>query len=179
MPIYLSADDRLVGFHKIPRRLPEGAQLIRSQAELAACRLSVRKMVLLIVELGGQLPPTMTRGRDLVACILWNLTHRLLARVEAREARTAGKVRHPGLKGPPARGRPPAGGQPRAKAAMTLLARPRGASIAELTGATGWQAASVRAFLSRLPARHPGLKLVAVGSRDGVRRLRASPARRP
>ncbi len=46
-----------------------------------------------------------------------------------------------------------------------LLARPRGASLGDITAATGWQAHSIRAFLTGL--RKKGLVLEREQRRDG------------
>ena len=56
-----------------------------------------------------------------------------------------------------------------------LLARPRGASLAEMVAATGWQAHSVRGALSGALKRR-GLE-IASEKIDGVRRYRSGPAR--
>lgn len=47
-----------------------------------------------------------------------------------------------------------------------LLARPKGATIAEVSNATGWQAHSVRAFFSGL--RKKGLALELESRKDGT-----------
>ena len=54
------------------------------------------------------------------------------------------------------------------KSAMVtkLLSRPRGASLADISTATGWQAHSVRAFLTGL--RKKGVELQREPRRDGV-----------
>lgn len=47
-----------------------------------------------------------------------------------------------------------------------LLSRPRGASIGDITAATGWQAHSIRAFLTGL--RKKGIVLEREQRRDGA-----------
>lgn len=47
-----------------------------------------------------------------------------------------------------------------------LLSRPRGASLGDITAATGWQAHSIRAFLTGL--RKKGVKLERGQRRDGA-----------
>ena len=61
------------------------------------------------------------------------------------------------------------GNKPKSEQVIALLVRPAGASIAELMKATGWQAHSVRGFMSGTPIKRRGLKL---GSEkvDGERR---------
>lgn len=47
-----------------------------------------------------------------------------------------------------------------------LLSRPRGASLGDITAATGWQAHSIRAFLTGL--RKKGVNLEREHRRDGA-----------
>lgn len=58
----------------------------------------------------------------------------------------------------------------KSEAILALLRRKSGASIEELTAATGWQAHSVRGFLSGTIKKKFALKLDAENSIDGVRR---------
>ena len=55
---------------------------------------------------------------------------------------------------------------------INLLKRPKGASLAELQKATGWQPHSVRGFLSGTIKKMPGVALVTSIDEDGVRRYR-------
>ena len=62
----------------------------------------------------------------------------------------------------------PAKARTTTKAAIVskLLARPRGASLGDITAATGWQAHSIRAFLTGL--RKKGVNLEREQRRDGA-----------
>ena len=51
-----------------------------------------------------------------------------------------------------------------------LLCRPRGASLGDINAATGWQAHSIRAFLTSL--RKKGVNLEREQRRDGATRYR-------
>ena len=56
--------------------------------------------------------------------------------------------------------------------ALSLLERPKGASISEMQGAMGWQAHSVRGFLAGTVRKMPGVTLVSDKIENGPRRYR-------
>ncbi len=56
--------------------------------------------------------------------------------------------------------------------ALSLLERPKGASITEMQGAMGWQAHSVRGFLAGTVRKIPGVTLVSDKIENGPRRYR-------
>lgn len=58
----------------------------------------------------------------------------------------------------------------KSEAVLRLLRRKRGATLAELQAATGWQAHSVRGFLSGTVRKRMKLPLTAEPGSDGVRR---------
>jgi hypothetical protein len=66
--------------------------------------------------------------------------------------------------------------QSKTEHALKLLRRKRGASIAELQAATGWQAHSVRGFLSATVKKKLGLKLSSERGADQVRRYAVAKA---
>jgi hypothetical protein len=55
---------------------------------------------------------------------------------------------------------------------LKLLRTKRGASVAQMQEASGWQAHSVRGFLSGTVKRKLGLTLIAETSKDGSKRYR-------
>ena len=56
--------------------------------------------------------------------------------------------------------------------ALGLLQRTKGASISDLSSATGWQAHSVRGFLSGTVKKKMGLAVVGEKDGKGIRRYR-------
>lgn len=55
---------------------------------------------------------------------------------------------------------------------LTLLHRRTGATIAQIQGATGWQAHSVRGFISGTVKKKLGLSVTSDRDKDGERRYR-------
>ncbi len=68
--------------------------------------------------------------------------------------------------------------QPRTKKqiALSLLERAKGASIAEMQRAMGWQEHSVRGFLAATVKKMPGVILVSEKTENGPRRYRIEAA---
>ncbi len=60
--------------------------------------------------------------------------------------------------------------------ALSLLERAKGASIAEMQNAMGWQAHSVRGFLAGTVRKMPGVTLVSDKTDNGPRRYRVEAA---
>ena len=65
------------------------------------------------------------------------------------------------------------------QACIALLKRQKGASLAELQKATGWQAHSVRGFLSGTVKKLAGVTLVSEQTEGGVRRYRIEAVEAP
>lgn len=57
---------------------------------------------------------------------------------------------------------------------MQMLRRQNGVSLAEIVAKTGWQAHSVRGFLSAVVRKKLGLPLLSDKDEDGVRRYHIS-----
>jgi len=66
--------------------------------------------------------------------------------------------------------------QTKKQIAVTLLQRSKGASIAEMQRAMGWQAHSVRGFLAATVKKMPGVTLISEKPDDGPRRYRVEAA---
>ena len=60
--------------------------------------------------------------------------------------------------------------------ALSLLQRPKGASIAEMQYAMGWQAHSVRGFLAGTVGKIPDMTLLSEKPKKGPRRYRVEAA---
>jgi hypothetical protein len=98
------------------------------------------------------------------------------ARVGARRAHVAPKKAKSGKKASPAKKAPKGakkakGARDGSKAAkiLDLLKRPGGATSKELQKASGWQAHSVRGFLSGTVGKKMGLTVVSTKGEDGER----------
>ena len=66
--------------------------------------------------------------------------------------------------------------QTKKQIALSLLQRSKGASIAEMQRAMGWQAHSVRGFLAATVKKMPGVILVSEKAENGPRRYRVEAA---
>jgi hypothetical protein len=66
--------------------------------------------------------------------------------------------------------------QTKTQIALTLLERSKGASIAEMQNAMGWQAHSVRGFLAGTVKKMPGVILLSEKPESGPRRYRVEAA---
>jgi len=75
-----------------------------------------------------------------------------------------------------AAGRDRRGPKTKKQIALALLERPKGASIAEMQSAMGWQAHSVRGFLAGTVGKMPGVILVSERPENGPRRYRVEAA---
>ena len=75
-----------------------------------------------------------------------------------------------------AAGRDRRGPKTKKQIALSLLERAKGASIAEMQNAMGWQAHSVRGFLAATVKKMPGVTLVSEKPDNGPRRYRVEAA---
>ena len=66
--------------------------------------------------------------------------------------------------------------QTKKQIALSLLQRSKGASIAEMRDAMGWQEHSVRGFLAGTVGKMPGVILVSEKAENGPRRYRVEAA---
>jgi hypothetical protein len=62
--------------------------------------------------------------------------------------------------------------------ALALLRRPKGVTVTELGKATGWQAHSVRGFMSGTLKKRKGLEILSEKDEKGVRRYRIATSSR-
>ena len=86
--------------------------------------------------------------------------------------RASPRIDKPGRPRVVAQSRSERAGKTKADIVLKKLRSAKGATIESLTEATGWQAHSVRGFLSATVRKKLGLPLVSEIGKDGVRRYR-------
>ncbi len=89
-----------------------------------------------------------------------------------KSRRSPKSVTTPGTKAKPTVPRRRQRQQTKTQIALSLLKRSKGASIAEMQDAMGWQAHSVRGFLAGTVRKMPGVTLVSDKIENGPRRYR-------
>jgi hypothetical protein len=100
-------------------------------------------------------------------------------RAKSVQATPAGQkdAGHPSRAASATTGKPNTGGTiSKTDAVVKMLRAAKGATIAQIETATGWQAHSVRGFLSGTVRKKLGLTLVSETGKDGERRYRIVPA---
>jgi len=152
---------------------------ITSQAELAASPLAVGQLVDIwngfagVVPFDDLKPVRKFTDRKTAIARIWKAIQRLAP------APTAATIGEPGAQGAPKAARtrkattqdrkaaPAREGSKKAQV-IELLRRPEGATLQALMEATGWQAHSVRGFLSGTLAKKMGHKVTRLKRDDGV-----------
>ncbi len=94
----------------------------------------------------------------------------------SKPRRSPKSVTTPGTKAKAATTRGRQRPQTKKQIGLSLLQRSKGASIAEMRDAMGWQAHSVRGFLAGTVRKMPGVILVSEKPESGSRRYRVEPA---
>ena len=115
--------------------------------------------------LGAVGTPRTGRGVDTMETTMTNRIRRP-KQIKASDASKAKAVAGRGRRGP----------KTKKQIAIALLERPKGASIAEMQRAMGWQEHSVRGFLAATVKKMPGVALVSERAEDGPRRYRIEAA---
>ena len=152
---------------------------VTSEAELAASPLAIGQLVDIwngfagVVPFDDLKPVRKFTDRKTAIARLWKAVQRLAP------APTAATVGEPGAQGAPKKARsrkaatedrqaaPAREGSKKAQV-LELLRRPEGATLADIMEATGWQAHSVRGFISGSLGKKMGLKVTSLKRDDGA-----------
>jgi len=156
---------------------------VTSEAELAASPLAVGQLIDIwngfagVVPFDDLKPVRKFTDRKTAIARIWKAVQRL---APAPTAATGGE---PGAQGAPKKARSRKAATPDRQAAparqgskkaqvLELLRRPDGATLADIMEATGWQAHSVRGFLSGSLGKKMGLKVESFKRPEGERAYR-------
>jgi hypothetical protein len=173
-PTFFITPEGIIGTAEPATELPSGALRFSTEQELAhmAQHWPLRRLVQLWNSLPGMRLVQRFEDKDIAVARLWRALQQPAPQHQLREpSPTAAKRK--------LRRTPPSLPRPNSKAAeiLSLLGRPEGATVQELMAATGWQAHSVRGFLSRNLVKKRKLKLGSL-QRDGQHAYRLAPVSR-
>jgi hypothetical protein len=192
MPFTIDAENNVTAHatKEEAQAVPE-AQVFSSAKELAklAAGWPAERLVEIWNSLAGVTPVKKFKDRNTGAARIFKALEPLVeqpaadAPMKAEAAPTARKGATAKVKAPkkasPAKGAPKAAKQPKAAKparegskkdiVMGLLDRAKGATLNEIMEATGWQAHSVRGFISGTLGKKMGLEVASVKREDGTR----------
>lgn len=143
MRCYLIREAQVAVLTEIPAEVVDGAELIESVGDLAQSRFPVSRLVDIWNALHGTEPVKRFRDRQVALRRVWAALEVLpvtSAQAESKQARV-----------------------------VALLQRPGGATMDDLTAATGWQRHSVRGVLSGVIRKKLGMAVTS--AREGEQRV--------
>jgi hypothetical protein len=151
MRVFLINDGHVAVHAKAPKNVPEGAVLIRSEADLEASAVDARQLVALWNGLPGVEPVKKFKDRKTAVRRLWKQLQEIAAQPGKAPRRE-----------PRARTR----GSKQAKV-VEMLKRPQGATVDEIAKVTGWQRHTVRGLIAGALKKKLGLDIVAAKEEKG------------
>ena len=172
-PTFFITPEGMFGTGEPGAELPSGALRFSTEQELAhmAQDWPLRRLVQLWNSLPGMRLVQRFEDKDIAVARLWRALQPEAQHQRREPSPTAAK--HKCLRTPPSLPRP----NSKAAEILSLLGRPEGATVQELMAATGWQAHSVRGFISGNLVKKRKLKLGSL-QRDGQHAYRLAPVSR-
>ncbi len=128
----------------------KGDVVVTSAGDLAAARLSAKRLMAIWNALPGKKKVTKVADRAVMVERLWSGLERLPARAEQGAGTKVGSAR-----------------ATKQSAVIALLQRPEGATIDELATATGWQRHTVRGAIAGALKKRLGLMVAAAKEERG------------
>jgi hypothetical protein len=172
-PTFFITPEGILGAAEPAAELPSGALRFSTEQELAnmAQHWPLRRLVQLWNSLPGMRLVQRFEDKDIAVARLWRALQPEAQHHRREPSPTAPKRK--GLRTPPSLPRP----NSKAAEILSLLGRPEGATVQELMAATGWQAHSVRGFISGNLVKKRKLKLGSL-QRDGQHAYHLPPVSR-
>ena len=171
----IDAGDNITAFGSA-KEAENSGERFNSQKELA--RLAegwpVTRLVAIWNSLPGGKPVKRFQSRPVAVTRIWTAIQSLEPAVAAQTAVGAPNKSRRGSRATTAPAAPVARDGSKKATVLALIRRPEGATLAELMTATGWQAHSVRGFLSAAVGKKMGLAVQSFQSPQGERAYRVA-----
>ena len=161
-------------------QIPEGQEHFASEKELAklAANWPADRLVQIWNSFAGVAPFDDLKpvkkftDRKTAVARLWRAIQRLDAPAAPQAADVAPKAKRPRKAARPEGAAPPARKGSKKAIVLEMLRRPEGASLKDIMEATGWQAHSVRGFISGSLTKKMGLNVESFKTPEGARAYR-------
>lgn len=160
MTVYVIRGDKVAAHSALPAKPGKGAIVVRSPADLA--KLPEARLIAVWNNIPGQTPMPKYKDREAAANQMW-------AELK-RWANTPGKSRpkhRPVKQGRAGPAKAPGRAKSKQAKVIALLRRSEGATIEEMTKATGWQPHSVRGIISGAIKKKLGFAVASAKEKRG------------
>jgi len=183
MTTFAIDNDNTITAYLAGEAIPEGQARFASEKELAklAAHWPAERLVEIwnsfagVPPFGNLKPVKKFTDRKTAVARIWKAVQALTPTAAPQMAQDAPKQAKAAQDTTPRDAAKPAREGTKTAIVLELLRRPEGATRADLMAATGWQAHSVRGFLSGVLGKKMGLAIESLKTADGARAYRIKP----